>query len=91
MTMATMYQSIPGSGGMYQMPQRKMGMLRISYEYLHKLLDMPEDARIIRVGQGSFNDHGSFGIVIESPLMPTIIEGATIPNVTIEEIKGWDM
>ena len=68
---------------------RQLGLLRITDRLLESMLDLPDDAQIINVFVEN-KQAGILGLIIKSPWMPMVPEGATIPHVSLEEVRGWD-
>ena len=73
---------------------RKMGRVRVSFELLEDLLGIPKDIHITNVYRqinfGTVNDH-VFDIVLEGDNLPQLTEGAEIPIINIQEVRGWDV
>ena len=73
---------------------RKMGRVRVSFELLEDLLGIPKDIHITNVYRqinfGTVNDH-VFDIVLEGDNLPPLTEGAEIPIINIQEVRGWDV
>ena len=64
------------------------GKLRISYEKIKHILGIPNDVNIVKVE--SHQPTNTVNIVIESPNLKKIEEGATIPFVTLQQLSGFD-
>jgi hypothetical protein len=71
------------------MNRRQQGILKVSMEAMECLLDLPLDSHIkhARVDPEKF---GVIDIVVESPNLCEVAEGAMIPIVSLKEIRGWD-
>ena len=67
---------------------RKVGRLDVTFELLHQLLNLPNNAKIISVWHESDKDYCS--ISIESPYIKETSEGEMLPIITIKQLSGWD-
>jgi hypothetical protein len=65
------------------------GIVKVKIELLAQLLGLPEDAQITGIYQTPADHlHEQFSVKIRHPNMPVVAEGAEIPEVDIESIRG---
>ena len=70
--------------------KKRRGILNVSYTALHSLLELPEEAKILRVTE---LDHGTTEIVsifVESPYLEESTEGAVLPVIRLHDLGGFD-
>ncbi len=62
---------------------RRLGVLRVSWELLADALRLPPDARIVRMSEHAYFAHGQLGLMIHDPAFPETEGGRVVPEVDL--------
>ena len=68
---------------------KRLGKLVISWDLLHDVLQLPDDTTICNIYEDYANPL-TFSLIVESPNLIEYIDGARIPDVTLQELSGFD-
>jgi hypothetical protein len=68
---------------------KRAGILSYTPEAMKKILDIPDECNIMHV-LSDINRGGIVQIVVESPYLNEVDEGAMIPVVTLSQVTGYD-
>ena len=68
---------------------KRLGKLVISWDLLHDFLQLPDDTTICNIYEDYANPL-TFSLIVESPNLIEYIDGARIPDVTLQELSGFD-
>ena len=68
---------------------KRLGRLVISWDLLHDFLQLPDDTTICNIYEDYANPF-TFSLIVESPNLIEYIDGARIPDVTLQELSGFD-
>ena len=71
------------------MHSKRLGILKISVEYMEDLLGLHDKIHIKKCYM-DHDDPWTIRMVVESPYLEELPEGALIPTVTKEQLEGYD-
>ena len=69
---------------------KRRGILNVSYSALHDLLELPEEAKILRVAELNPGGTDMVSLIVESKYLDETYEGAVLPIIRIHDLGGFD-
>jgi hypothetical protein len=70
--------------------RKRRGILNVSYAALHNLLELPEEAKILRVTELHPGGTDTVSLIIESKYLDETVEGGVLPVIRIHDLGGFD-
>lgn len=68
---------------------KRIGIINVAYSALHSLLELPEEATILKVA-GAWNGMEVVSLIVESPYLSEIEEGMILPVIRTHDLGGFD-
>ena len=68
---------------------KRRGIINVAYSALHNLLELPEEATILKIAELD-NGVDVVSLLVESPYLDEIEEGMILPVVRIHDLGGYD-